>query len=65
MRYRYSIIGDVFGYFAIENKDHLHDLHATILHQLGSDHEKRTFRISDRNFRMTHVGGELVQGRLL
>ena len=37
---------DEFGYFAVEDKVHLHDLHATILHQMGLDHKKLTYRFS-------------------
>ena len=39
----------------------MHDLHATILHQLGLDHEKLTFRYSGRNFRLTDVHGRVVR----
>jgi hypothetical protein len=56
---------DEFGYFAIDNKVHLHDLHATILHQLGLDHEKLTYRFSGRDYRLTDVGGDVVQDLLL
>jgi len=51
---------DDFGYFAIEDKVHLHDLHATILHLLGVDHTKLTFRFSGRDYRLTDVHGEVV-----
>ena len=50
---------DDFGYFAVENKVHMHDLHATILHLLGLDHEKLTYRHAGRNFRLTDVKGEV------
>ena len=48
---------DDFGYYAVENKVHMHDLHATILHLLGLDHEKLTFRHAGRDFRLTDVAG--------
>lgn len=52
---------DEFGHQAIENKVHMHDLHATILHLLGLDHEQLTYRFSGRNFRLTDVHGRVVQ----
>ena len=51
---------DEFGMNAIENKVHVHDLHATILHLLGLDHEKLTYRYSGRDFRLTDVYGNVV-----
>ncbi len=51
---------DEFGYFAQDNKVHMHDLHATILHILGIDHEKLTYRYAGRDFRLTDVYGEVV-----
>jgi uncharacterized protein (DUF1501 family) len=51
---------DDFGYFAQENKVHMHDLHATILHILGIDHERLTYRYAGRDFRLTDVYGEVV-----
>jgi hypothetical protein len=51
---------DDYGYFAIENKVHLHDLHATMLHLLGMDHLKLTYRYAGRDFRLTDVHGEVV-----
>ena len=48
---------DDTGYEAVENKVHTHDLHATILHLLGLDHEKLTYRYSGRDFRLTDVHG--------
>jgi hypothetical protein len=53
---------DEFGYNVVENKVHIHDLHATILHQLGFDHEKLTYRYNGRDFRLTDVYGEVVKG---
>ena len=53
---------DDFGYYAVENKVHMHDLHATLLHLLGLDHEKLTYRHAGRDFRLTDVSGEVVKG---
>jgi hypothetical protein len=55
---------DEFGYAAAEKKVHVHDLHATILHLLGINHEKLTYRYSGRDFRLTDVSGEVVKGIL-
>jgi Protein of unknown function (DUF1501) len=52
---------DEFGHHAIEDKVHMHDLHATVLHQLGLDHEKLTFRHDGRDFRLTDVHGHVVK----
>jgi hypothetical protein len=52
---------DEFGFSAQEKKVHVHDLHATILHQMGLDHEKLTFRYSGRDFRLTDVSGVVVK----
>jgi hypothetical protein len=52
---------DDFGYYAVDNKVHMHDLHATILHLLGLDHEKLTFRHAGRDFRLTDVSGRVVK----
>lgn len=52
---------DEFGHFAIEDPVHMHDLHATILHLLGIDHEKLTHRFDGRNFRLTDVHGRVVR----
>ncbi len=52
---------DEFGFKAAENPVHVHDLHATILHLLGMDHEKLTFRHSGRDFRLTDVHGKVVK----
>lgn len=52
---------DEFGFAAAENKVHVHDLHATILHLLGFDHEKLTFRHAGRDFRLTDVHGHVVK----
>ena len=55
---------DEFGFRAVENKVHVHDLHATILHLLGLDHEQLTYRYAGRDFRLTDVHG-VVQTALL
>jgi hypothetical protein len=52
---------DDYGYYATENKVHFHDLHATILHLLGLDHTRLTFRHAGRDFRLTDVHGNVVQ----
>jgi len=52
---------DEFGFKAIENKVHVHDLHATILQLLGFDHEKFTYRYAGRDFRLTDVYGHVVK----
>lgn len=52
---------DEYGWYAAENKVHVHDLHATILALLGLDHEKLTFRHAGRDFRLTDVAGNVVQ----
>jgi hypothetical protein len=55
---------DQFGNVAAENPVHIHDLHATILHLLGIDHERLTYRYSGRDFRLTDVHGQVVRGIL-
>jgi hypothetical protein len=52
---------DEFGHHAIADKVHMRDLHATILHLLGIDHEKLTYRYAGRNFRLTDVAGRVVK----
>ena len=52
---------DEFGMHAVEDRMHVHDLHATILHLLGIDHTKLTYRYSGRDFRLTDVHGNVVQ----
>jgi uncharacterized protein (DUF1501 family) len=52
---------DDFGFRPVSGKVHLHDLHATILHQLGLDHEKLTWRHLGRDFRLTDVYGNVVR----
>ncbi|HXJ59435.1 MAG TPA: DUF1501 domain-containing protein [Verrucomicrobiae bacterium] len=53
---------DEFGFRATENPVHVHDLHATILHLLGFDHERLTYRYAGRDFRLTDVSGHVVKG---
>jgi len=52
---------DDFGFKAVEKPMHVHDLHATILHQLGLDHTRLTYRYSGRDFRLTDVSGNVVK----
>jgi uncharacterized protein (DUF1501 family) len=52
---------DEFGFAAAEKKVHVHDLHATMLHLMGIDHEKLTYRYSGRDFRLTDVHGAVVK----
>ncbi len=58
-----TVVGatDDFGFKAVENKVHVHDLHATILHLMGFDHEKLTYRYAGRDFRLTDVHGHVVK----
>ena len=51
---------DEFGHIAVQDKVHMHDLHATILHLLGLDHERLTYRYDGRDFRLTDVHGHVV-----
>jgi len=51
---------DDFGYYAVENKLHIHDLHATLLHLLGLDHLRLTYRNAGRDFRLTDIHGEVA-----
>lgn len=51
---------DDYGYYARRDRVHMHDLHATILHLLGIDHEKLTYRYAGRDFRLTDVSGRVV-----
>jgi hypothetical protein len=52
---------DEFGYAAVDRPVHVHDLHATMLHLLGFDHEDLTYRFAGRDFRLTDVHGEVIQ----
>ncbi len=52
---------DEFGWHAVQDKVHVHDLHATILHLLGIDHEQLTYRYSGRDYRLTDVSGQVIR----
>ena len=52
---------DEFGFRAVTDKVHVHDLHATILHLMGFDHEKLTYRHAGRDYRLTDISGEVVR----
>jgi hypothetical protein len=52
---------DEFGFKAVENRVHVHDLHATMLHLMGLDHEKLTYHYSGRDYRLTDVHGRVVK----
>ena len=56
---------DDFGFYAERDKVHVHDLHATLLHLLGIDHERLTFRYGGRDFRLTDVHGRVVKELLV
>jgi hypothetical protein len=56
---------DEYGYFAVENKVEMYDLHATMLHLLGIDHKRLTYRFGGRDMRLTDVHGELITGILV
>ena len=55
---------DEIGYYGVKDRVHIHDLQATVLHQLGIDHEKFTFPFQGRDFRLTDVHGKVVKGIL-
>ncbi|MGI9427352.1 MAG: DUF1501 domain-containing protein [Bythopirellula sp.] len=55
---------DEFGFGAVENPVHVHDLHATLLHLLGLDHKRLTYRFQGRDFRLTDVHGRVVHDLL-
>jgi hypothetical protein len=52
---------DEYGWHAIEDKVHVHDLHATILHLMGLDHERLSYRWGGRDYRLTDVAGNVVR----
>jgi hypothetical protein len=56
---------DEFGFRAVEDRVSIHDLHATLLHVLGIDHEKLTYRYAGRDFRLTDVYGEVMHDLLV
>ncbi|MCP4513219.1 MAG: DUF1501 domain-containing protein, partial [Fuerstiella sp.] len=49
-----------FGFKSVQDKVHVHDMHATVLHLLGLDHERLTYRHSGRDYRLTDVHGRVV-----
>jgi uncharacterized protein (DUF1501 family) len=51
---------DDFGFKSVENRVHVHDLHATMLHLMGFDHTKLTYRYAGRDFRLTDVHGRVI-----
>ncbi|WP_417388699.1 DUF1501 domain-containing protein [Gimesia sp.] len=51
---------DEYGYYATRDKVHIHDLHATLLHLMGMDHKRLTYRYAGRDFRLTDVYGDVV-----
>ena len=51
---------DELGYYPVEDRVHVHDLHATVLHLLGLDHEQLTYRYQGRDFRLTDVSGSVL-----
>ncbi|MFM7322619.1 MAG: DUF1501 domain-containing protein, partial [Armatimonadota bacterium] len=55
---------DEFGWHSVQDIVHVHDLHATILHLLGLDHTKLTYRFGGRDYRLTDVYGNIVKGLL-
>jgi hypothetical protein len=61
-----AVIGetDELGFSPVADRAHVHDLHATILHLLGLDHKKLTFRFQGRDFRLTDVHGNLLHSLL-
>lgn len=56
---------DEYGYYAVEDKMHVHDMHATLLHLLGLDHKQLTYRYAGRDFRLTDVAGSVAHDILL
>jgi uncharacterized protein (DUF1501 family) len=61
-----AVVGktDELGFNAVEDRAHVHDLHATLLHLLGIHHEKLTFRFQGRDFRLTDVHGQVIEKML-
>lgn len=57
--FRYGATDD-YGYYAAEDKMHIHDVHATLLHLLGLDHERLTYRYAGRDFRLTDIAGHVA-----
>ena len=63
---RGAVIGetDEYGYNIVRDPIHIHDLHATMLHCLGFDHERLTYRYQGRDFRLTDVHGKIMNSML-
>ena len=61
-----TVVGrtDDYGYNVVKDSVHVHDFHATLLHLLGIDHERLTFKYQGRYFRLTDVHGHVVKGAL-
>jgi hypothetical protein len=57
-------VTDEFGFAAAEDRLHVHDVQATILHLLGLDHRQLTYRFQGRDFRLTDVGGQVIEKAL-
>jgi hypothetical protein len=55
---------DELGFNVVQDRVHVHDLHTTLLHLLGFDHKRLTYRFQGRDFRLTDVHGELVRALL-
>ena len=55
---------DEFGYNIVRDPVHVHDFHATLMHLLGIDHERLTYRFQGRRFRLTDVHGHIVKDML-
>ena len=60
----YGATGE-YGFYAVENRVHVHDLHATLLHLLGFDHTRLTYPFSGRQVRLTDVHGRVVHSIML
>jgi len=58
----FPVVASDFSYSPVENPVHVHDMQATILHQLGIDHERLTYRFQGRDYRLTDVHGHVVKG---
>ena len=52
---------DELGYYSVDDQVHVHDLQATVLHLLGLDHLRLTYRFQSRDYRLTDVAGEVVE----
>jgi hypothetical protein len=56
---------DEFGYKIIEKRTSVHDIHATLLHLMGMDHERLTYRFNGRDYRLTDVYGDVIKELLV